>query len=709
MTGNARREQAKGACFPAGGSLFVGEVRGNHNGKASAMKRFGVLVVLGLATTQFVSAQPKLTYIDLVKRLTDLEHLATLPDPGETTKQWSSYDRASKYDARTGKYIRWDANGDGGGIIRKEGEQEVFAEMDGPGCIWRIWSATAKQGHVRIYLDGAAEPVVDLPLLGYFDKKNEPFTRPMFVHTTTANGFNNYTPIPYQKSCKIVADPGWGQYYQFVYTTFPKGTQVPTFKRKFAPEENAALDEANRLLSNSGPRDMSRGYAKSGSDGLVGGNGGSAADRLDGAGAITMIRAKVELPASPADRDVLRELVLQIRWDGEASPSVWAPLGDFFGTAPGANPYRAFPCGLTQDGWWYANWYMPFGKGAEVKVINEGREDRRLNLEIYREPLKADPAKFARFHAKWHRDEFLPTELERAIDWPMLKTTGRGRFVGVMLHIWNPRGGWWGEGDEKFFVDGEKFPSTIGTGSEDYFGYAWSSAALFFHPFHNQTFNSGNCRGHISVNRFHIADQIPFQSSFEGDIEKYFPNAKPTLYASTVYWYLGAGGSDPYALIPVAERTSYYVPATPKAIPGVIEGEKLKVISKTGGNPQEQDMAGFGEHWSNDAHLWWIDAKPGDKLELALPVDKAGRYNITAQLTKARDYGIVQLSLDGAKLGDPIDLYDPNVVPLTGVKFGARDLSAGEHKLVVEIIGANEKAVKSYMFGLDYFKLVEAD
>jgi hypothetical protein len=670
------------------------------------MKRLVILVALVAAISCVAQTQQKLTYVDLVKRLTDLEHLATLPDPGETTRQWSSYDRASKYDEQTGKYLRWDANGDGGGIIRKEGDKSVFAEMEGPGCIWRIWSATAKEGHVRIYLDGASEPAVDLPFDGYFNGKNEPFTRSKLVHTV-ANGRNNYTPIPYQKSCKIVADSGWGQYYQFVYTTFPKGTEVPTFKRELAAEEHAALDKANELLSNSGPRDTGKGYAKSGSDGLLGGNGSSSADKLDGPGAITMIRAKLDLPASPADRDVLRELVLQIRWDGEASPSVWVPLGDFFGTAPGANPYRAFPCGLTKDGWWYANWFMPFGRSAEVKVVNEGKQDRQLKLEIYREPLKGNPSRFARFHAKWHRDEFLPTEQERAIDWPMLKTTGRGRFVGVMLHIWSPRGGWWGEGDEKFFVDGEKFPSTFGTGSEDYFGYAWSSAQLFYHPYHNQTFNSGNCKGHISVNRFHIADQIPFQKSFEGDIEKYYPNEKPALYASTVYWYLESGGQDPYGPAPVAERTSYYVQPEPRVIPGVIEGEKLKILSKTGGNPQEQDMAGFGDRWSNDAHLWWIDAKPGDKLELALPVAKDGKYTLTVHLTKAPDYGIVQLFLDDKKLGDPIDLYDPHVVPSGAIKLDNHELTAGDHKLLVQITGANEKAVKSYMFGLDYVKLVE--
>ena len=93
----------------------------------------------------------------------------------------------------------------------------------------------------------------------------------------------------------------------------------------------------------------------------------------------------------------------------------------------------------------------------------------------------------------------------------MLHTQGRGRFVGVELHVWNPRGGWWGEGDEKFYIDGEKFPSTFGTGSEDYFGYAWCNPTEFQNCYHNQTRNPNN-RGHISVNRWHITDNLPFQT-----------------------------------------------------------------------------------------------------------------------------------------------------------------------------------------------------
>jgi len=667
----------------------------------------GALTVgLSLVCGPLWAAQQELTYVDLVKRLTDLEYLATVPPPGEQCVQWSSYDRKSRYDAAREKYVGWDANGDGDGIIRKENGKLVFAEMEGPGCIWRTWSAAPKDGHVRIYLDGASEPAVDLPFVGYFDGKNEPFTRSAIVHTV-AMGWNNYTPIPFQKSCKIVADPGWGAYYHFTYGTFPQGTKVPTFKRDLPAPDLAALDQANAVLSKGGFGAGRKHLGEKMWSGAMKAPAGktTAVTRLKGQQAITGIRVKLDLPPAPADIEVLRELALQIRWDGETTPSVWAPLGDFFGTAPGANHYRSLPLGLGEDGWWYCNWYMPFEKEACVELVNDGKTLRSVSFELVHAPLSQPIAQLARFHAKWHRDAFLPREAERWIDWPFVKTEGAGRFAGVMLHVWNPRGGWWGEGDEKFFVDAEKFPSTIGTGSEDYFGYAWCCPKLFQNAYHNQTHNDGNNRGHVSVNRWHIADAVPFQKSFEGDIEKYYKNERPTLYAATAYWYVAAGGNDPYTPAPLSERVGYWTPVESFKIKGAIEGEKLKILGKTAGNPQEQDLTGFGGQWSNDAHLWWIDTKPGDTLDLALQVKQAGRYRVSMQLTKAVDYGIVQLYLDSQKLGDPIDLYHDGVVPTGLMRMGEHDITAGEHKLTVEIVGANDRAVKSYMFGLDYVKL----
>ena len=177
---------------------------------------------------------PSLTYPQLVARMTDLSLLAALPPVGEKTGLASSYNRASQYDASLDRYIRWGANADGSGVVRREGSQVVLADIQGPGCIWRIWSATPCQGHVKIFLDGAATPAVDLPFNAYFTGEAPPFNRPHIVYRlnggTEPPGFNNYTPIPFARSCKIVADEGWGQYYQFTYTRFPRGRSCPPFK-----------------------------------------------------------------------------------------------------------------------------------------------------------------------------------------------------------------------------------------------------------------------------------------------------------------------------------------------------------------------------------------------------------------------------------------------------------------------------------------------
>ncbi|NLH15401.1 MAG: DUF2961 domain-containing protein [Phycisphaerae bacterium] len=665
------------------------------------MKRTGIWIVLAgmLACT---ARAESLNYADLVGRLTDMERLAVLPEAGEKCSQWSSWDRASQFDAATGNYVKWDANGDNDGIIRKEDGKQVLAEMEGPGVIWRIWSAKDGPGHVRVFLDGNSEPAVDLPFTGYFDCKNEPFVYPALVHKV-AMGLNNYVPIPYQKSCKIVADPDWGAYYHFTYTTYPKGTVLPTFKLPLSEADTEALAKANEILSNCGRNPAGRrpGEARIIQDVKVAPGETATVVELHGPRAITSIRVRMEVPEAPASYDVMRSLVLSMNWDGQATPSVWTPLGDFFGTAPGVNEYQSLPLGMNQNGF-YSFWYMPFRK-AVIRLTNDGTETRTVRFAITHAGLSRPIEQLGRFGVKWHRDARLDDR--RPIDWTLLKTDGRGRYCGVMLHVWNPRGGWWGEGDEKFFVDGETFPSTFGTGSEDYFGYAWCNPTLFQNCYHNQTISNNN-KGHVSVNRWHITDNIPFQKSFDGSIEKYYPNSRPTLYASTVYFYLAAGQDDGYAPIPMADRAGYWQPVELPLVKGAIEGEKLKVIKKTAGNPHEQDMAGFGgENWSGEAHLWWIDAKPGDTLELAVPVKEAGTYTLKANFTKAVDYGIVQLYLDGKKLGEPMDFYNDGVVPTGAMILGTRELTAGEHVFKAEIVGANDKAVKSYMFGLDYLLL----
>ena len=651
-------------------------------------------------SSQTAVAQETLTYPDLVGQMIDLERLAVLPAEGETCKQWSSWDRSSTYDAESGEYVQWGANNDGPNFIRHEGDRVVMAEMEGPGCIWRIWSARAEKGHVKIYLDGNDQPAVDLPFVNYFSGDTAPFNYPDLSYNLAnlgCSGQNLYLPIPYQKSCKVVAEPGWGRYYQFVYTTYPEGTKVPTFSTALAAQEAEAIGRVNDFFANRMGADPAgrREGEQTESDTVQIPAGESVGLELTGPRAITMMRAVMELADRDDEMAALRKILVRITWDGEPEPAVWCPLGDFCGTAPGVNLYKSLVTGMCEERGGYAAWYMPFAKSALVELVNEDTVAREVTFEIVHAPLARHFEDLGHFHAKWHRDVH-PLPEDRWPDWTMLQTEGRGRFCGVMLHVWDPRPGWWGEGDEKFFIDGEKYPSTFGTGSEDYFGYAWCHPGLFQRAYHCQTMTEQN-QGHQSILRWQIADNVPFHTSFEGCIEKYHRTEEwGTQYACTTCWYLAPDGVDPYGPTPADQRDGYYI-KPPLSAGG------FQVLGDPKGHVRTQKLDHYqGGTWKNSDQLWWTGAKPGDKLEVVVPTKKSGTFDVSVVLTKARDYGIVQLSLDGKKAGDPIDLYNPAVVPTDPIPIGTHELAEGDHTLGVEIVGANEKAVKSYMFGLDY-------
>ncbi|KAK1991863.1 hypothetical protein LX36DRAFT_674950 [Colletotrichum falcatum] len=547
----------------------------------------------------------QLTYLDIVRRLYDLERLAEPPGPGERGGCMSSYDRRSRYDPEQDRYIDWDANDDGGGIIRQEGQWAVAFEQRGPGVIWRSWSAMPDAGRIQIFIDDDdggedgqdGKPAVDVPFRDFFDRfQGMPCNFPS-IAPTLSRGRNSFIPIPYNKYAKIRLGPGWGAYYHFTYTSFPEDTKLPRFNGTFDREACLALAAADRTLSRRGWSALPRSEGDTLETLTVTVPPGGLHDvrEITGNRAITGIRVvPLDLPEDPQQTArVLRELVFQITWDHDESPSVWAPLGDFFGSVPGFQTYRALPQGSTDGGGFYSHWFMPFSDRAAIKVGNDGKEERRLLFSICHRPLGRPAGDLLRFHAKWHRDAFLekPAREGRGIDWPLVVLgEGPGRFCGVQMHVWNrwaePEtpadewwygvGGrksvdwWWGEGDEKFFVDGERFPSTFGTGSEDYVGYAWAAEPPF------PTFDSAyacqpqvelDANGHTSVCRFHVCDDVPFRERFEAYIEKYKPNdwgrGNSCLYAVVAYWYHRAGARDPYASVPVEER--YLERKTPPA------------------------------------------------------------------------------------------------------------------------------------------------
>ena len=311
------------------------------------------------------------------------------------------------------------------------------------------------------------------------------------------------------------------------------------------------------------------------------------------------------------------------------------------------------------------------------------------------------------FHAKWRTADMKTRPFH---DWTYCDLKGKGVFVGDMLSVMNPVGAWWGEGDEKIFVDGEKFPSWFGTGSEDYYGYAWSNPEPFSHPYHNQTRcdgkGTGATFGLTSVNRFHILDAVPFEKSFRFDMECWHWDPNVTVnYAATSYWYARPGATDDFE--PVDPKVLQNIPGPPPPfkIEGALEAESLKVLHKSGEfDLGTQGMREFGENkWSGDAQLWGQPPKVGEFADLIVPVAADGKYHVVVYLTKARDYGVVQFSLDGKALGQPIDCFEPEKVLATGpIDLGEADLKKGDATLRVEVTGTNEKSVGlRYMFGLD--------
>lgn len=145
-------------------------------------------------------------------------------------------------------------------------------------------------------------------------------------------------------------------------------------------------------------------------------------------------------------------------------------------------------------------------------------------------------------------------------------------------------------------------------------------------------------------------------------------------------------------------------------VPGAIEGESMKIVEKTAGNAVSQNMGGFkADRWSGNDQLWWTGAKPGDKLALEIPVEKDGTYDVEMALTRARDYGVVKVSIDDSVLDASLDLYNNPEVLTTGVlTYPKLQLTKGSHRLVLEILGAHPEAIKNYMVAIDYLRLVPA-
>ncbi|MBQ9468854.1 MAG: DUF2961 domain-containing protein, partial [Clostridia bacterium] len=660
------------------------------------------------------------TYTDIVNRMLDARALSC-PASGERSYEATSYDRSSAF--VNGNYTSWSANGDGSGYIAQTDDGGILiAEMNGPGYISRIWSATASSGRVKVFIDGEITATIDLSFADYFNCTKAPFIYAGLCYNDTARGQNSYLPITFSESCRVVAYGDWGQYYHVNYTLFPEGTNVERMPRALTEEQETALAAVNEFFL-AGIGSNPSGAADAAFEEYTIAKNVPVQKTLTGAGAIDSILFRVDLPDEKYAIDtvnLLKSIKLKIYFDGMQDASVDAPLGDFFGSAYGMTDVQTLLLGVRDDGTFYSYFYMPYLSEARIELsyIGEGTIDIQMAVSAVTADRTDNDIMY--FCASFTNGSYEDTR------WPdhgFLSATGEGRLVGLTLHSskfsdeTDPGSGagshWWGEGDEKFFVDGEEFPSWFGTGTEDFFGYAWCDSNLFSRAYHAQSYCFGGAysKGNRSLTRLLVTDSIPFYDSFGGYLEKYYSDDYVT-YGYTAYYYLAPGSTASFEEVPNERLLTYFTADPGSGISNLVEGEYLRFIGSDSTTisqaPQLMDYF-EKENWSGYKQLFIKGLGIGQYAEYTLPAISDGRYMILASFTTAPDYGKLRVSVNGTELGEEIDCYTASVLVEYLTEIGEATLTAGNSNTIRFTVTGKNASSGDYYIGLDFLLLIPAE
>ena len=375
----------------------------------------------------------------------------------------------------------------------------------------------------------------------------------------------------------------------------------------------------------------------------------------------TAVLAEIEGPAAihhiwttiAAEPFYGRKIVLRIYWDDEKSPSVEAPIGDFFGVGHGLNRnFTSLPITCSSEGRARnCYWYMPFRRSCRVTVRNEGTRavDAFYYYIDYRE-LPDLPADTPTFHAQY-RQEFPPAARRNYL---LLEAEGAGHYVGCNLSVLQRAMGWWGEGDDMIRVDGESKPSLHGTGSEDYFSDAWGmregQSPFYGCPLQEDDFQAGS---KATVYRFHVPDPVPFKRSIEVTIEHGHGNDRGDLLSSVAYWYQ----TEPHRAFrpfpPVAERLPFaFEPPENFVLPKWEEekpGEAGVFVDRGGGLRMSAPrlLAALSSYYGGSGARYPVlrtdGAADGTRAEFRFPVAVRDLYTIELHFLKSPAAGNVQV------------------------------------------------------------------
>jgi len=479
---------------------------------------------------------PVITFAALVLEMANRDSLARWPSPEYQSLQATSYNRESKVQGGPG----WFADSDGTGYIRKEGDDYVLMEHIGPGCITKMWTPffyydfNDRVGPtVQIYLDGSKTPVIDESLIQLVQGKGS-IGAPWAAYSARAG--NLYLPIPFAKSAKVMMHQK-PFYFSVNYRAYPAGTPVQTFTPTLLKTEKATLDQvARQLTAHNEPTDtLTQIVLKPGETREV--------KLPKGSRAVESLQ--VQEDAGP------RGIVLGGVFDGEET--IWGPLRDFFCSADTIHPFWTFTRSVGSR--ITSRWTMPYRRSGAFQFTNLTSKPQAVRYHVKTKPWRWDERSM-HFYARWRSDDVVPGTPFR--DWNFLTVlNGRGVYVGDAWTVLNiRRDSWWGEGDEKIYVDDiepKAFPVHFGTGSEDYYGWAGG-----VYPVKEDEFSSpflanvkvggldGHTLGYNISTRTRGLDAIPFKKAFRFDMESSFGTdmREPwnlLAYSAVTFWYAFPG------------------------------------------------------------------------------------------------------------------------------------------------------------------------
>lgn len=681
------------------------------------------VIVCALITIHACSVK-EVSMESLLMDMTDRESLTLFPDNEFFLEQFSSYDRASVAPDQEG----WFANADYSRFIREEnnsGRREfVLFDADGPGAVVRWWMTFAGEGSyegvLRVYIDNSEVPVIEDNVLKVISGQllaGEPLSSSVSpLSDYYRRGHNLYLPIPYSKHCKISYECDALReedgritpsiYYNINYRNYTGRVKMESFSMDVIDKNRQLIKEVNSSLSGN---NYKRGNQATASREI------SPGDTLrinieKGKSAISKLKVKIE---AGNIKQALRSSVLSISFDG--INTVWVPAGDFFGTGFEVLESETWNSSVSASGDMFSYWMMPFKNSASIDIINYG--DQPVNCEMEAEVseyLWQENSMY--FGAAWHEYNRIETAgakgvggSDRHFDINFADLEGKGIYAGDAVTVFNTVDAWWGEGDEKIFVDNESFPSCIGTGTEDYYGYAWCRPEVFSHPFIAQPSGAGNFHPGLSVNmRYRMLDIIPFNTSLSSNIELWHWAPATMNYALTSYFYVLPGYK--VNIVPDINTVKLKVPSDRSDIikpelneEGIIEGENLKIEARRGLSAETQAIASWD--WSQKAQLWIRNGKAGSELTASFLSKEEGTFRISGRFTMASDYGIADYYINDQK-ALTFNAYSP-AEKVAELEMGSFHIKKGTNTLRIVIKGTDPEAKPAYMAGIDMLQLTK--